>query len=50
VFTVYALDVSQLDVEGDFTGHDVREAMQGHVLGEASIEGTYTQNPRLLDV
>lgn len=48
VFTVYALDVDSLDVAGDFTGHDVREAMEGHVLAEASIEGTYTQNPRLL--
>lgn len=48
VFTVYALDVDSLDVSGDFTGHDVREAMEGHVLAEASIEGTYTQNPRLL--
>lgn len=49
VFTVYALDVESLDVEGDFTGQDVREAMDGHVLAEASLEGTYTQNPRLLD-
>jgi phosphatidylethanolamine-binding protein (PEBP) family uncharacterized protein len=48
VFTVYALDVDRLDVNGDFTGHDVREAMQGHILAEASVEGTYTQNPRLL--
>jgi len=48
VFTVFALDVDRLDVEGAFTGHDVRDAMQGHVLAEASIEGTYTQNPRLL--
>jgi Raf kinase inhibitor-like YbhB/YbcL family protein len=48
VFTVYALDVDRLDVDGDFTGHDVREAMQGHILAEALLEGTYTQNPRLL--
>lgn len=48
VFTVYALDVPSLDVAGDFTGHDVRSAIEGHVLAEASIEGTYTQNPRLL--
>lgn len=47
-FSVYALDVDTVDVEGDFTGHDVRAAMQGHVLAEASLEGTYTQNPRLL--
>jgi Raf kinase inhibitor-like YbhB/YbcL family protein len=48
VFTVYALDVEHLDVEDDFTGHDARVAMEGHILAEASIEGTYTQNPRLL--
>lgn len=48
VFTVYALDVETLDVSGDFTGHDVRAAMEGHVLAEASVQGTYTQNPRLL--
>lgn len=48
VFTVYALDVDAVEVSGDFTGHDVREAIEGHVLAEASIEGTYTQNPRLL--
>ena len=49
VFTLYALDVERLDVEGAFTGHDVRDAIEGHVLAEASLEGTYTQNPRLLD-
>jgi len=49
VFSVFALDVERLDVSGDFTGQDVREAMSGHVLAEASIEGTYTQNPRLLE-
>jgi Raf kinase inhibitor-like YbhB/YbcL family protein len=49
VFTLYALDVERLDVEGDFTGQDVREAVEGHVLAEASLEGTYTQNPRLID-
>lgn len=49
VFTVYALDVEKTDVAGDFTGHDVREAIDGHILAEASITGTYTQNPRLAD-
>lgn len=48
VFTVYALDVDSVDVSGDFTGHDVRAAIDGHILAEASLEGTYTQNPRLL--
>ncbi len=48
VFTVYALDVESTDLEDDFTGYDVRDAIAGHVLGEASVTGTYTQNPRLL--
>jgi Raf kinase inhibitor-like YbhB/YbcL family protein len=47
IFTVYALDVSTLDVSGDFTGGDVREAIAGHVLAEANLTGTYTLNPRL---
>jgi Raf kinase inhibitor-like YbhB/YbcL family protein len=48
VFTVFALDVDHLDVQDDFTGEHVRQAMAGHVLAEASLAGTYTQNPRLL--
>ncbi|SNT26510.1 hypothetical protein SAMN06265795_12028 [Noviherbaspirillum humi] len=47
VFTLYALDVERLEVEGKFTGQQVRQAMQGHVLGQASITGTYTLNPAL---
>ena len=48
VFTLFALDVESVDVSGDFTGQEARDAIAGHVLAEASIEGTYTQNPRLL--
>jgi phosphatidylethanolamine-binding protein (PEBP) family uncharacterized protein len=48
VFTVYALDIERLPVEGHFTGADVREAIQGHVLAEASLTGTYTLNPKLI--
>jgi Raf kinase inhibitor-like YbhB/YbcL family protein len=47
-FTVHALDVAILPVEGRFTGPQVRAAMQGHVLAQAAITGTYTLNPRLL--
>jgi Raf kinase inhibitor-like YbhB/YbcL family protein len=49
VFTLYALDVAELDVPATFTGVDVREAMEGHILGEASVSGTYSQNPRLIN-
>jgi Raf kinase inhibitor-like YbhB/YbcL family protein len=44
-FTVLALDVAKLDVSGSFTIADAREAMKGHVLGKASIVGTYTIAP-----
>ena len=48
VFTLYALDIERcpIDVE-KFTGQDVRKVIEGHVLAEASITGTYTLNPRL---
>ena len=48
VFAVCALDVARVAVDGDFTGGEVREAIEGRVLGEASIVGTYALNPRLL--
>ncbi|WP_292931219.1 YbhB/YbcL family Raf kinase inhibitor-like protein [Noviherbaspirillum sp.] len=47
VFTLYALDVERLPVEGKFRGQQVRDAMRGHILGEAKIAGTYTLNPKL---
>lgn len=48
VFTLYAVDVERLPVEGDFNGAQVREKLAGHVLGEATLSGTYTLNRRLL--
>jgi Raf kinase inhibitor-like YbhB/YbcL family protein len=45
VFTVFALDVPRLPVEGAFRGPDVRQAVQRHVLAQASITGRYTLNP-----
>jgi Raf kinase inhibitor-like YbhB/YbcL family protein len=48
VFTVYALDIDRVPVQGKFTGSDVRHAIQGHVLAQASYTGTYTLNPLLL--
>ncbi|TAL21000.1 MAG: YbhB/YbcL family Raf kinase inhibitor-like protein [Aquabacterium sp.] len=48
VFTLYALDVERLAVEGAFTGAQVREAVQGHVLAEAGFSGTYSLNTRLV--
>jgi Raf kinase inhibitor-like YbhB/YbcL family protein len=45
VFTVYALDVERLPVEGAFRGADVRQAIERHVLAQAAITGRYTLNP-----
>ncbi len=47
VFTLYALDLERVPVEGRFTGQQVRDAIKGHVLAEARIGGTYTLNPAL---
>jgi len=47
VFTIYALDLDRLPLEGRFTGAQVREAIEGHVLDQASLTGTYTLNPKL---
>ncbi|MGB5285708.1 MAG: YbhB/YbcL family Raf kinase inhibitor-like protein [Polyangiales bacterium] len=43
-FSVYALDVDRLGVNGKFTASDVQAAMEGHVLGEASMVAKYTIN------
>ena len=48
VFTLYALDIERLPVEGKFTGQQVRDAMRGHVFGQAQIVGTYTLTPPLV--
>ncbi|MBF1163654.1 MAG: YbhB/YbcL family Raf kinase inhibitor-like protein [Dechloromonas agitata] len=47
VFTVFALDIDQLPLDGRFGGPEVRRAMQGHILAQASLTGTYTLNPQL---
>jgi Raf kinase inhibitor-like YbhB/YbcL family protein len=49
VFTLYAVAVPRLPLEGVFTGPDVRQQLAGRVLGEATFSGTYTLNQRLLD-
>jgi len=49
VFTVFALDIEHLPVEGKFGGNDIRAAIAGHVLDQASLTGTYTLNPALTE-
>lgn len=48
VFTLFAVDVPRLGLDGAFNGAQVRAALQGHVLAQASITGTYCLNRRLL--
>ncbi len=43
-FRVYALDETALDITGTPTRSVVENAMQGHILGEASFFGTYVRN------
>ena len=49
-FKLYALDVDRCPVEGNFTAADVKKAIDGHVLAEATLTGTYTLNPALQPV
>lgn len=44
-FTLYALDVAKLPLEGRFGGPEVREAIKGHILAEAALTGRYSLNP-----
>ncbi|CAN5201619.1 YbhB/YbcL family Raf kinase inhibitor-like protein [soil metagenome] len=46
-FILYATDLERCPVEGDFRGADVIKAIEGHVLTEARVVGTYTLNPDL---
>lgn len=46
-FTVYALDIDRVSLDGRFTAADVLKAIEGHVIGRATVHGTYTLNPRL---
>jgi len=46
-FRLFALDVPTLALPARFSAGDVLNAMQGHVLAEASVWGTYTLNPKL---
>jgi hypothetical protein len=45
VFTVFALDVARLSLPDGFRGPDLRRAIEGHVLAQASITGRYSLNP-----
>jgi len=44
---LFALDVARVDLCQRFTGPEVLRAIQGHVLDETAIYGTYSLNPAL---
>lgn len=48
-FILYATDLARCPVEGEFTGAEVRDAVQGHILSEVRITGTYSTNPEITD-
>lgn len=45
VFTLYALDIPRLPLEGRFSGAELRLAIRGHILDEARTFGVYSLNP-----
>lgn len=47
LFTLYALDVERCPVEDVFTGPEVLAAIAGHDLGQASLQVSYSLNPRV---
>lgn len=44
-FRVYALDTDRLHVSASFDWDELQRALQGHVLDQAELTGTYTINP-----
>ena len=47
VFTLYAVSVPRLHLEGAFTGAQARQALSMCTLATATLSGTYTLNRRL---
>lgn len=48
-FTLFAIDLARVSVDGRFTGPDVRKAIEGHVLAQASLMGVYSIYPNAID-
>nr|VFK38942.1 MAG: phospholipid-binding protein, PBP family [Candidatus Kentron sp. SD]VFK43216.1 MAG: phospholipid-binding protein, PBP family [Candidatus Kentron sp. SD]VFK78988.1 MAG: phospholipid-binding protein, PBP family [Candidatus Kentron sp. SD] len=46
-FTLYALDLARCPLEGTFDGEAVKQVIEGHILAEARVTGTYGLNPNL---
>jgi Raf kinase inhibitor-like YbhB/YbcL family protein len=49
-FTAYALDLDRVPVEGKFTAADVKAAVEGHVLGEATLMAKYKINQSAIEL
>jgi Raf kinase inhibitor-like YbhB/YbcL family protein len=49
-FTAYALDVDRVAVDGKFTSADVLAAVDGHILGEATVLGKYKINQNAIEL
>lgn len=47
-FRVYALDVPSLGLVPGFSGEELERAMQGHILAQGEVVGTYTTNQHML--
>ena len=45
IFTLYALDIAALPLDAKVSGHQLRAALAGHILDQASLTGLYTLNP-----
>jgi Raf kinase inhibitor-like YbhB/YbcL family protein len=49
-FTAYALDIERVDVNGKFTASDVKTAIEGHVLGQATLTAKYKINQSAIEL
>lgn len=47
IFTLYALDLERLPLPNNFRAEDLLAAMNGHILDQASVTGTYSLNPKV---
>jgi Raf kinase inhibitor-like YbhB/YbcL family protein len=47
-FVLYATDLARCPVDGAFTGPQVAKAIEGHILAEARLTGTYSLNPAVV--
>lgn len=46
-FRAFALDVESLGLSGKFDAAAAKKSMEGHILGEAEVVGTYSLNPKV---